>query len=82
MKTSIQLAEEYASLVREGLGSHVMRIILFGLQARGNAAEESDYDLLVVLDKKSAELREGILDAGTEILNRYDRLFAALISDL
>ena len=81
MKTAVQLAEEYASLVRESLGSHVMRIILFGSQARGNATEKSDYDLLVILDKKSAELREVILDAGAEMMNRYDRLFAALIYD-
>jgi predicted nucleotidyltransferase len=81
MKTALQLAQEYASLVRAKLGSHVKSIILFGSQARGDATEKSDYDVVVVLDQKSAAVRENILDAGTEMLNRYDRLFAALVYD-
>jgi predicted nucleotidyltransferase len=81
MKTALQLSEEYAAIVRAKIGPHVKRIILFGSQARGDATEESDYDLVVVLDEKSAAFREVVLDAGTEMLNRYDRLFAALVYD-
>jgi predicted nucleotidyltransferase len=81
MKTALQLAQEYASLVRAKLGSHVKGVILFGSQARGDATEKSDYDLLVVLDKKTPSNRDAVLDTGTEMLNRYDRLFAALIYD-
>lgn len=81
MKTAFQLAEEYAALVRAKLGSHVKGVFLFGSQARGDATEKSDYDLLVVLDKKSPETRDAVLDTGAEMLNRYDRLFAALVYD-
>lgn len=81
MKTALQLAQEYASLVRAKLGSQVKGVILFGSQARGDATEKSDYDVVVILDKKSVAVREKILDAGTEMLNRYDRLFAALVYD-
>ena len=49
------------------------------VQARGDAAEGSDYDLVVVLDERTRDAREAVLDAGVEMLNRYDRLFAALV---
>lgn len=78
MKTAVQLAEEYAAIVRSKIGPHVKRIVLFGSQARGDASEKSDYDLVVILDRKTSAFREAVLDAGTEMLNRHDRLFAAL----
>ena len=81
MKTALQLSEEYASIVRAQIGPHVKHIILFGSQARGDATEKSDYDLVVILDQKTSAFREAVLDAGTEMLNRYDRLFAALVYD-
>jgi len=81
MKTAIQIAKEYGSLVRVSLGPHVKCIILFGSQARGDATERSDYDVVVVLDKKSTRVRDLILDVGAEMLNRYDQLFAALVYD-
>ena len=61
------------------LGSHVKQIVLFGSQARGDAHEGSDYDFLVVVDKRTRRVREKVLDAGVEMLNRYDQLFASLL---
>jgi hypothetical protein len=31
------------------------------------------------VDRRTPDLREAVLDVGVEMLNRYDRLFAALI---
>jgi len=53
--------------------------VLFGSRARGDARDTSDYDLLLVVDRRTPDLREAVLDVGVEMLNRYDRLFAALI---
>ena len=36
----------------EKLGVRIERIILFGSRARGDAREESDYDILVVLETR------------------------------
>jgi predicted nucleotidyltransferase len=36
----------------ESKGLKVIKIILFGSRARGNAKEDSDWDFLVVVDKK------------------------------
>ena len=73
------LATEYADRIRTKLGTRVKHIILFGSRARGDAWEGSDYDCIVVVDQRSADVREAILDADTEMLDRYGRLFAALI---
>ena len=77
--TPVETAREYADLLRKKLGRRLKQVILFGSQARGDAAEGSDYDLVVVLDERTRDAREAVLDAGVEMLNRYDRLFAALV---
>ena len=43
------------------LGQRVRRIILFGSRARGHALPDSDYDVLVVLDKLAPGERHEIL---------------------
>lgn len=77
--TPKKLAEEYAHLLRKSLGSCLKNIILFGSQARGSASEGSDFDIIVVVDKRTSDIREAILDAGVEMMNKYSTLFAAII---
>ena len=74
-----RVASRYASEVRQKLGRHVRRIILFGSQARGDAVDSSDYDFIVILDKYERSLREAVVDAGTDMLNEADALCAALV---
>lgn len=78
VKMSENVANEYGRLLRKRLGPHVSRIVLFGSRARGDASDHSDYDFLVVVDRRTRDVREAILDVGAEMLNRYDHLFAAL----
>ena len=79
MKTGVDKAREYAALVRAKLGDQVKQIVLFGSQARGGATECSDYDFLVVVGTRTPSVRDAILDAGVQMLNDYDELFAALV---
>ena len=79
MTSSSDRAREYAELLRAKLGPHVKQVVLFGSQARGDAREGSDYDFLVVVDQRTRSVREMVLDAGVEMLNRYDQLFASLL---
>ena len=74
-------AQEYAAILRDKLGDRLKQVILFGSQARGEAIEGSDYDVVVVVDRRSPEVRELVLDADVEMMNRHETLFAALLYD-
>lgn len=52
------VAKEFARRLREKLGERVEEIILFGSRARGDAREDSDYDVLVVVRDERLPLRE------------------------
>ena len=51
-----QIFKEIQTLKRQLLPNE--RVILFGSQARGDAREDSDWDLLVLLDKKKRSFNE------------------------
>jgi predicted nucleotidyltransferase len=59
---AFRLAEELQRKLREALIDSV-QVILFGSQARGDATDESDIDVLVVLP----DLEKGTLDTLLEI---------------
>jgi uncharacterized protein len=73
------IAREFAQLLRARLGDHIKQIILFGSQARGDAQEGSDYDVLVVVDHCTPEVEEVVLEADVEMMNRHETLFASLL---
>jgi predicted nucleotidyltransferase len=76
---AIERVREFAVLLRRSLGAHLIEVILFGSRARGDAWEGSDYDVIVVVDKRTPETREAVLDAEVEMMNRHETLFAALV---
>jgi predicted nucleotidyltransferase len=45
------LAEKYARLARENLGTNIISVTLFGSVARGEATPNSDIDLLIVCEE-------------------------------
>ena len=58
-KVSIDpVAKEFARRLREKLGERVEEIILFGSRGRGEAREDSDYDVLVVVRDEKLSRRE------------------------
>lgn len=40
--------ELFARSIKERLGARLIRVVLFGSRARGDAQEDSDYDCLIV----------------------------------
>ncbi len=42
------VAQRAAEALRQGLGERLVAIVLFGSRARGEAREDSDWDLLVI----------------------------------
>ena len=55
------VAERVKDRILAAMGERVRRVILFGSRARGDALPDSDYDVLVVLDKLVPGERHGIL---------------------
>lgn len=71
--------EEFSALVRARLGARARRLMLFGSQARGEATEDSDVDILVVVrDLTSADARE-VDTIVADILTRRDVLLSPLV---
>jgi predicted nucleotidyltransferase len=75
------VAAEFARLVRERLGPRVRKVVLFGSRARGEGREDSDYDVVVVVDRRSADVREAILAVEVDLMNRHGSLVACLLRD-
>ncbi len=54
----------FRTALRERFGDRLRELVLFGSQARGEATEESDVDLLVVVDGLTEAERREVLDLG------------------
>ncbi len=76
-----RISQEFADNVKKKLGNRVKQIILFGSRARGDFCEGSDYDILIVLEKKEKDFQEMILDESVEIMNKYYALIGCIVCD-
>lgn len=76
--THEQALRDLVAWVRERFGERVRDVRLFGSYARGEANEDSDVDVLVVVDAlTSAEAREIAYHTG-DLLTQYDVIISAL----
>jgi len=74
-----QVVQTFATELRERLGPRVRQMLLFGSRARGDAGEGSDYDMLVVVDQRTPELRAIVLDVERGLMDRYGVLVATIL---
>ena len=75
------IAHEYSEKVRSALGSHIREIILFGSRARGEQKKYSDYDMLIVVDKRDREIVKTIRKIAVDILDEHERLIGNIVYD-
>ena len=52
---------------------------LFGSRARGAAQSHSDYDMLVIVDRRSPDLRDAILEIAVDLIDRYEALVTSIV---
>ncbi len=70
----------FAEKVIKELGARVRRIILYGSAARGELGEESDVDVLVVVNRKDQEVVRKIEDIAFESM-KCDTFISPVIID-
>ena len=61
------------------LRAHIEAVYLFGSRSRGDFRPDSDYDLLVVVRKRTKDLRDGLYDAVLDILLDTGKLISLKI---
>ena len=75
---TMEAIKEFKREIRKLYGKRLKQIILYGSYARGNATEDSDIDLLIVLKGKVKPGKEidRMIDIVTEINLRYNVLIS------
>ena len=63
---------EFKKRVRKALGDQVVSFTLFGSRARGEGHEESDLDILALLQERTSERRREIIHIASDIFLEYE----------
>lgn len=70
---------EFLTKLREQHGSEVVLVSLFGSKVRGDFDEESDIDVLLVVENRNSQLWEDIVEIETELMLKYGAVISSLI---
>jgi len=69
---------EFKRRLPSDLERHVKRLIVFGSRVRGEASEDSDLDVIALVDEKTSELEKKLDDVVYQIM--WDHDFKPIIS--
>lgn len=69
----------FSAEVKKRLGPHLKSLILFGSRSRGDAVPGSDYDFLILVDKKTREITQQIRQTEVEFIDSYGSISGSLI---
>ena len=72
------LIEEFKNRLPAGLRDRVRKIIVFGSRVRGEAAEDSDLDVIALVDEKTPEIERRLEDIAYQVM--WDHDFKPIIS--
>ncbi len=73
-----ELILELRGKIPPEIEKHINRLILFGSRARGESAEDSDLDVLVLVDEKTHEVEQRLEDITYQVM--WDHDFNPIIS--
>ena len=75
------MLSELAELLHQVYGKQLKAVILYGSVARGTNTNDSDVDIMVLVDGDAAELREydeRLYDVSTDISLKYLKVFSII----
>lgn len=72
------LIEEFKKRLPAKVARHLRKIIIFGSRARGEATEDSDLDVIALVDEKTPEIEKHLEDAAYQVM--WDHDFKPIIS--
>jgi len=83
MKNHLKIIKDLKSLLVTKLGKDIRDVILYGSQIKGTNDQESDYDVLIVLNRKYNWVQRRIIrDLCYEISLKYDIIIDSKIISL
>ena len=68
--------------LHEVLGDQARQIILFGSRSRGDAEEDSDYDVLLLVDKRTREIENQVDNISYEMLDNYGAVVIIFVFEM
>ena len=78
-RTERQALGRFKTALQSMLGENLLSLRLFGSKARGDASEESDLDVLIVVQNKDRKLCRRIVEESLEIDLAYNTNLAPTI---
>ena len=80
-KNQISALSQYLTILRSNFRDKIVDVQLFGSVARGEYDEESDMDILVIVENGDAKFREEVSMASYEPMLRNDVVMSSLVMD-
>lgn len=78
---ALSAARAFAEALRARYGADVVAVRLFGSYARGEANEESDVDLAVVMTELNPSRYRDVIDLATDLALDLELLLAPMVFD-
>jgi predicted nucleotidyltransferase len=70
---------EFCDTLRAQLNTNLVEIRLFGSTARGTFTDESDIDILVVVQNENGLTREAVIDMAVDINLKHDVVISPIV---
>jgi uncharacterized protein len=74
-----EMLKRFKKEVGKVLGDRLDRVVLFGSRSRGDAAPDSDFDLLVTVQNLQETDRERVFEIAADLSLDYNTILAVLV---